>query len=344
MIVQFDIGGIEDAVSLLRESTGKGSRIDPYLLPDGNGWTFVTQLFAGSKWSDIGLDFALEYLDTCFVIQKKENQRIHKGAAEYYASVRHAETGNRLLSESHMLLAFAEDVLTLVSFKAAPQTPASVRLTRTYGYPRRILDEIAACGCSLDQSRALYPEELLMAYQTGKEFLPLTLPFNRHYLAESLDKISRRRGKSTGVDLEMLVSYLFQTLPDTRINWRRRGKGGEIDVIVRDEGHARLARPWSGEYFFAECKDKFKAVDVNDLGHFSSKLSVTKVKAGAIFSRKGLTGRGKKKYAEQFRDLIFNEAGIAIMDIVLDDLKGISSSSDFASLLRRMNEKVRLGT
>jgi len=147
-----------------------------------------------------------------------------------------------------------------------------------------------------------------------------------------------------GKDLETLAAYLVQTLRSVKVSWDVPTRSGQIDVVLRDEGSEKEARPWSGEYVFIECKDRGERVDVSALGAFSSKLSGAKVKTGIVLSREGLTGRGQRKYAEDFRNLIFNETGIAIMSIRISELHKLRSGRDFLELLRHKYEEVKFGT
>jgi len=190
---RLDILKIQVAIAFLRERTRKNGEIDPYIITHNTAWDYVTDQL-GPRWSDIGLDFAIAYLDACYLTQGRTRKRVHKGTPYFYVSKRLAERGDRDLAESNMLLAYIEDVLTEKGENKDPlETGAASRLHNTYGYSKRTLKGILKKR-EVFAEDPLYPEELLMEFQITEGFLPIVLPFNRYFVAYRLKRLMQTPG------------------------------------------------------------------------------------------------------------------------------------------------------
>ncbi len=171
----------------------------------------------------------------------------------------------------------------------------------------------------------------------------MKIPFNRRLVHLWCDHIIQHPGGG-GRRLELLVSYLLQTVPGLWTQWRRRGRGGEVDVVVRNLSPAGLPLPWLGEFVLVECKDRSRRVTTSEMGSFLSKLILTGIRTGIIVSRTGLTGSKAGKYATEMRDHAFSRSGISVLDLLVADLAPLDSVDAFLSLLQSRYEQVRLGT
>jgi len=168
----------------------------------------------------------------------------------------------------------------------------------------------------------------------------VSYPFNKYFVHQQVSLIDVGQGLN-GRRLELLAAYLFGTFDDFRIIWRKIGRGGEYDLLI--ENQQSLGRPfrWMKDYILVECKDIAKPVSEKEFGHFLSKLNLTKTNLGVIFSRNGLSGRGKRAYADGSRDTAFSQLEIVVLDITLDELRGLDNYDEFISMLQRKYEELR---
>jgi hypothetical protein len=144
----------------------------------------------------------------------------------------------------------------------------------------------------------------------------------------------------TGESLELLVSYTFMTLPHVQVQWRRTGRAGEIDVLVRNLNPIGLPLPWFGEFLMAECKDRKETVRLPQVEALVTKLALAGIKTGIIVSRAGVAARGQ---ARTVLDHVFSRSEIVIVDLLISDFLALDSPEAFLALLQRGYEKVRFG-
>lgn len=145
------------------------------------------------------------------------------------------------------------------------------------------------------------------------------------------------------MSLERFACYLFQTIPRLQVKRRRRGRGGEVDVIVRNNNPGGSPLPWLGEFALIECKHRRKRVTVPELEALLAKLTLTAVRTGFVISPRGLTGRGQRRHAEEVQDHAFSRSNVVVVSITLAELSGLRSLDGFLELLQSRYEDVRLG-
>ena len=167
-----------------------------------------------------------------------------------------------------------------------------------------------------------------------------TVPFNAIYTAYLIGQIRARQG-NRGLLLERLMVHLFRTLPGLRVSQRQQVKGGEVDLIVGNFGTVGQPLRWFGDYFFVECKDQQDSVDEKELGHFLTKMNLTKTTAGAIVSLKGLSGSPSYRWASRDRRLAYSQMGMIVLDVTLDDIALLGSSGHFVSMMQQKYEDLR---
>jgi hypothetical protein len=73
----------------------------------------------------------------------------------------------------------------------------------------------------------------------------------------------------------------------------------------------------------------------------SAKLNLTRTNLGIIFSKNGLSGQGKRIYADGSRDTAFSQLGIAVLDITLHELNGLDEYDKFLLMLQQKYEELR---
>lgn len=169
------------------------------------------------------------------------------------------------------------------------------------------------------------------------------VPFNSALVTRLVGKILTGHGKQ-GRILELLMAYVFRTIPGFRVAMRQLGNAGEIDVLVANSGAPGKPLRWFGDYFLVECKDEDEKVSEKEFGHFLSKMNLTKTKQGAIVSRNGLSGAPRYRYASRDQKLAYAEMGAIILDIRVTDLANLRNFGDFLTLLQIKYEQLRFGT
>jgi hypothetical protein len=78
------------------------------------------------------------------------------------------------------------------------------------------------------------------------------------------------------------------------------------------------------------------------MAKFCRILDSVKSRFGILFSKKGISGRGKTKNAEREQLKVFQDRGMVIVVIDQDDLEHVARGDNFINLLREKYQRVRL--
>ena len=78
------------------------------------------------------------------------------------------------------------------------------------------------------------------------------------------------------------------------------------------------------------------------MAKFCRVLDSVKSRFGILFSRAGISGQGTSKHAAREQLKVYQDRGIVIVVVDLEDLKQAAQGANFVSLLRRKYESVRL--
>jgi len=191
---------------------------------------------------------------------------------------------------------------------------------------------------------ALFPEALLQRLdddwitefpsQNEASFY-LTNPNYVHHLIAKL-------GDGSGEALELIAEYLMSCMAGCRTRRRLRSGSTDYDVVCAMEGFDIDFRSELGRHFVCECKDWKTPADFSVMAKFCRVLDSTKSRFGILFSKKGISGEGRKKDAALEQLKIFQDRGIIIVVLNLDDLKKVAGGTNLIALLRREYEEVRL--
>ena len=168
------------------------------------------------------------------------------------------------------------------------------------------------------------------------------IPFRINYVNNLLDQIISGGGQQ-GILLETLVWHLIRTIPSLQPISRTLGKGGEVDIRVRNSGPFGQPLKWMDDYFLVECKDTNDRVSEKEFGHFLTKMLLNKTNQGIIVSRNGLAGRGKYVYASRDQKIAYSQLNMVVLDISISNLQNLRSTMDFLLLLQKKYESLRFG-
>ena len=148
--------------------------------------------------------------------------------------------------------------------------------------------------------------------------------------------------EKSGKKLELLAEYLMSCMPGCRTTRRKRSPSTDYDVVCSMEGFEVDFRSELGRYFVCECKDWNKRADFSSMAKFCRVLESTKSKFGILFSRNGISGAGRAVDGAREQLKVFQEHGMVIVVVDLDDLQAVASGSNFIQVLRERYEAVRL--
>ncbi len=163
---------------------------------------------------------------------------------------------------------------------------------------------------------------------------------NPHFVLYQLGKL----GRTQGIELEILAQYLLSCIPGFRTYARRKTPSTDYDVVCTVEGLATDFRRELGRYIICECKDWAKKVAFSTIAKLARVLDSAKCSSGILFSRSGITGEKGTTAASRERLKVYQDRGLVILSLSLDDLRHIADGENLITLLRARYESVRLDT
>lgn len=164
------------------------------------------------------------------------------------------------------------------------------------------------------------------------------------YLANGryVEWLLKQLGTSGGKPLEFLADYLLSCMPGCRTKRRTRSGSTDYDVVCSMEGFQVDFRSEFGRYFVCECKDWAKPVDFTTMAKFCRVLDSFKAKFGVLFSRSGVSGDLRTTDAAREQLKVFQDRGIVVVVLDLEDLRSVANGKNLVALLRSRYEVVRL--
>jgi hypothetical protein len=161
---------------------------------------------------------------------------------------------------------------------------------------------------------------------------------NERYIRHLLSRLGDRAGKI----LELLADYVPSCMPGCRTTRRAVSESTEYDIVCSMEGFEVDFRSELGRYFVCECKDWEEPADFSAMAKFCRVLDSTKSRFGILFSKRGISGEDRTKYAEREQLKVFQNRGMVIVVIREEDLGLIANGQNFISILRNKYENIRL--
>jgi len=149
-------------------------------------------------------------------------------------------------------------------------------------------------------------------------------------------------GAPGGKALEFLADYLMSCMPGCRTRRRTRSGSTDYDVLCSMEGFEVDFRSELGRYFVCECKDWDKPADFTTTAKFCRVLDSFKARFGILFSKEGISGETRTTDAAREQLKVFQDRGIVVVVINLEDLQSVAGGKNLISFLRNRYEAVRL--
>jgi len=164
---RWEMRSFPNAVAYLYENTGKGKNIDPYVSADGTAWIIFSNILSQMNFKNNALDVLKLYIDSCYELQTKHNQRIHKGAPFFWISEHYYNLGQFNLAKQFMIYAFIEDTLSPLDPFAAP---AYTKIKTQFPVPDNYLKELVSyVKANYTGSKIpFYAEEIIVSFDISK--------------------------------------------------------------------------------------------------------------------------------------------------------------------------------
>jgi hypothetical protein len=340
-----------DGPALLAQELPKHFRIlsDDEESLDRKVWNLIGVYYMQRReyWGALGIWFSLyQHLLAC---QEGKQKRYHKGQPLIRISDCFAALDCPWHAKRFLMLTLCEDA---VKNEGTPEPGTRGRLAWLHGMG---LPEIMSYAARVpdisneDPDLCRYPEWLLQrlgnetdhgwatespsAREAGLYYQ------NRRYL----DYLIRNLGDGTGGTLEMLAEYVLQCVPGCRTMRHKYTPSTDHDVVGSVDGAGLDFRSELGRYFLCECKDwTADPADFSTIAKICRVLDSVKARFGILFSKKGLSGEGKNRYASREQLKAFQDRGIVIVVVEEKDLKAVAQGASFTTMLRRKYEHVRL--
>jgi hypothetical protein len=279
-------------------------------------------------------------------LQKTQDERKHKGTPLVRISELHGYMGHPLLAKRYVMLTLCEDAIATCGNIPIDNTGSYFRAVWQHGISDQEFHRYAfdAWSASQQDPQAIrFPEWALQEldqkwmteYASSAEASLYVA--NPAYCGWLLSKLGVGDGKA----LERLTHYLLNCIPGFRAKKRMRTPATDYDVYCAVEGPTYDFRSELGRYFLCECKDWNRAADVTTMQKFAGVLRSAKCRFGIIFSKNGISGQGKMRYADRER-LKINQGDIIIATITEADLKEVAAGANFFSMLRDVYEREHL--
>ena len=245
------------------------------------------------------------------------------------------------------MLTLIEDAITMGGNVDPVKTGSYFRLAWRHGVPDIELKRYAIEAYEIanrEPSNVAFPEFVLQ--ELDKNWIAeIPSPNDVNiYVTNTIyvDFLLGQLGEPSGKILERLADYVLSCVPGCRTARRKRSYSTDYDIVCSLEGPDVDFRTDFGRYFVCECKDWDKPADFTTFAKFTRVLDSMKARFGVIFSKNGITGASSTTDAIREQLKVFQDRGMVIIVIDIDDLEFIAHSGNLVSLMREKYESVRL--
>ena len=273
--------------------------------------------------------------------------RIHKGMPLVWISECFSRLGYIVHAKRYLMLTLCEDAVEDNGAVSPDESGVYFRLVWGHGLSDEQVSQYAKQFFDLSNNfpkEALFPEALLQ--RVDDDWLT-EIPSPREAASyfingQYVDQLLNELGDGTGEALERVAEYLISCMPGCRTSRRGRSASTDYDIICAMEGFDLDFRSELGRYFVCECKDWKSPADFTVMAKFCRVLDSIKSRFGILFSKSGISGENKTIAAEREQLKVFQDRGLVIVVLTLEDLKQVSKGKNLIALLRKKYEIVRL--
>jgi len=272
---------------------------------------------------------------------------VHKGMPLVWLNECFWNMGRWVHAKRYIMLTLIEDAIREQGEISPATTGVYFRIVWRHGLSDIQVRRYAQRAFELfttSEAEARYPEWILQ--QLDQDWMTeFPSPEEWSFYAANgpyVRSLLRRQDDSSGRTMELLGEYVLSCMPGCRTTRRERSRSTDYDVVCSIEGLDLDFRSELGRYFVCECKDWKRPVDFASFAKFCRVLDSIKSRFGIIFSRKGISGRGKTQDAAGEQLKVFQDRGMVIVVVDENDLLLVAEGQNFTTLLRRKYEVVRL--
>jgi hypothetical protein len=310
-------------------------------------WEWIGLYYrANQRWHDAIVIYSAMYLHF-LRYQLDEQIRVHKGMPLVWIADCYAAVGNIPLSKRFLMLTLIEDAITMEGDVDPIKTGSYFRLAWRHGLPdieiKRYSQEALAVSKS-DSDRANFPEYVLQ--QLDQNWLVEVPSANDSgiYVLNTvyIEYLMQDLGDKSGRALENLADYLLSCIPGCRTAKRQSSYSTDYDIVCSMQGPDIDFRSEFGRYFVCECKDWSKAAGFSEFAKFIRVLDSIKARFGIMFAKEGISGERGTTDASREQLKVYQDRGLVIVVVNLDDLEFVARGGNFITLLRTKYERVRL--
>jgi hypothetical protein len=315
--------------------------------PEQRVWERVGLFYLKQNRFSEALPIYAALYEQMLIFQEKTKSRCHKGMPLVWMSDCYPRLGHGLISRRYLMLTLVEDAIR-ENGSISPETTGTYfrsvwggRLS--HSELKRYAKQIAELVQS-NPAESFYPEWVLQ--HLDNEWISQAPNFQEAgvFAANSryIEYLMSQLGDGSGKSLELLADYLISCMPGCRTARRQRSGSTDYDVVCSVEGLELDFRSELGRYFVCECKDWSSKADFTTMAKFCRVLDSVKSRFGILFSQQGISGEGKRKFAELEQLKVFQDRGIVIVVVDQKDLERLAQGANFISILRGKYERVRL--
>lgn len=310
-------------------------------------WEIIGNFYRNQRRFHEAISIYLSLYNQFLEAQEKTKKRIRKGTPLVWISDCYSAMRFPVLAKRCLMLALCENAIHEKG-KVPPETTGTYwRLVYRHGLPDAEVSRYAGIAYKLSEDHkeeTFFPEWIVQEFD--KDWI-MEIPSANEagvYVANNryIQKLMSNLGGGRGEVLERLAEYILSCMPGCRTTRRQRTESTDFDIICSMEGFEVDFRSEFGRYFVCECKDWGKPADFTTLAKFCRVLDSVKSRFGILFSKRGISGKGKTKYAEREQLKVFQDRGMVIIVIDHNDLKHVGNGGNLINLLRTKYERVRL--
>ena len=306
--------------------------------------TGLVHLHAGRPHETLGIFSAL--YQRMLVSQLLGDHRVHKGMPLVWMSDCFHQLGYPVHEKRYRLLTLCEDAIRGQGTIPSDSTGAYHRLVWA-GLSDREFRRYAALfweRAQAEPKEAVFPEALLQRVDDDWVTAVPSAAEAFFYLAseEYVRWLLSQLGSPDGTALEFLADYLMSCMPGCRTRRRARSGSTDYDVVCSMEGSEVDFRSELGRYFVVESKDWAEPAGFTTMAKFCRVLDSSKAKFGILLSKNGISGVARTTDAAREQLKVYQDRGIVVVVLSLEDLGSIAEGASLIALLRKRYEAVRL--
>jgi len=348
----------QDLLDMLQKSNGTyllleelPKRYTPYQVSMPNeeqfAWEAIGQILQKNNRHFEAIQIFKELYFHILRHQEKTGLWTHKGMPLVWICESYKALGFYFHWRKYLMLTLCEDVIREQG-KISPSVSGVYFRLAWHDIHEKYLNSLSNQIYNIYQSEpklSKFPEYILQNLtDKGWNLVPSTIEANHYsinyiYLESLINDIDSDK---SGKILEILTDYIFGSMPGCKSQMRVKTKFSDLDVLCSMDGFEIDFRSEFGRYFICECKSWSAKVDFSTMAKFCRVLDSAKMRFGVLISKKGITGVTRTTDAAREQLKIFQDRGIIIVALSLNDLKTILAGESLQKLLEKKYETIRL--